>query len=55
MNPEVAERSAQLEGMVGGRRINERGLGEGFASQNQNAIHNAGDMRQFSGINALFS
>ena len=55
MNPEVAERAAQLEGMAGGRRTNERGLGEGFAPHNENGIHNAGDMRQFSGISALFS
>lgn len=55
MNPEVAERAAQLEGMVGGRRINERGLGEGFAPQNETGIHNVGDIRQFSGTSALFS
>jgi hypothetical protein len=55
MNPETVERTAQLEGMVGGRRINERGLGEGFAPQNENRIHNVGDMRQFSGTNTLFS
>jgi hypothetical protein len=55
MNPDAADRAAKLEGMAGGRRTNERGLGEGFASHNENGIHNAGDMRQFSGISALFS
>ena len=54
-NPEVAERAAQLKDMVGGRRINERGLGEGFASQDEMGIHNVGDIRQFSGTSALFS
>lgn len=53
MNPEAEERSSQLEGMVGGRRITERGLGDGIA--NGNSIQNVGDMRQFSGTSALFS
>jgi hypothetical protein len=57
MNPAAAERSAQLEGMVGGRRINEQGcgLGKGFVAQNESGIHNVGDMRQFSGTSTLFS
>jgi hypothetical protein len=47
--------NAQLEGMACGRRMNERGLGEGFAPQDGNGIQNVGDMRQFSGETALFS
>jgi hypothetical protein len=53
MNPEAQERSSQLEGMVGGRRINERGLGDGFPPMN--GIQDVGDIRQFSGTNTLFS
>jgi hypothetical protein len=53
MNPEAEDRSNQLEGMVGGRRTNERGLGDGFG--NGNGILDVGDIRQFSGTRALFS
>jgi hypothetical protein len=53
MNPEAQERVSQLEGMVGGRRTNERGLGDGFPQMN--GIQDIGDIRQFSGTNALFS
>jgi len=52
-NPEAEERASQLEGMVGGRRINEVGLGNGFAQGS--GIQDVGDIRQFSGRNALFS
>lgn len=53
MNPEAEERATQLEGMVGGRRTNERGLGEGIG--NGDGIQHVGDIRQFSGTSALFS
>lgn len=55
MNPETEDRSKQLEGMVGGRRTNERGLGDGFGNGNGNGILDVGDIRQFSGTRALFS
>jgi hypothetical protein len=42
-----------LEGMAGGRRDNERGLGEGFGSAG--GVEGVGDIRQFSGTIALFS
>jgi hypothetical protein len=41
-----------LEGMVGGRRDNERGLGN---AGSDGGIQNVGDLRQFSGTTALFS
>jgi hypothetical protein len=41
-----------LEGMVGGRRDNERGLGN---AGSDDGIQNVGDLRQFSGTTALFS
>lgn len=55
MNPEASERATALEGMAGGRRTNERGLGEGFASYNGGELHNVGNMREFSGTNTFFS
>jgi hypothetical protein len=39
--------------MVGGRRDNERGLGEGFGGAG--GIQGVGDIRQFSGTTTLFS
>jgi hypothetical protein len=53
MNPEAEERASQLEGMVGGRRTTERGLGDGIG--NGTGILDVGDIRQFSGTSALFS
>jgi hypothetical protein len=55
MNPEAEERATKLEGMVGGRRMNERGLGNGFDNRNGSSIQDVGDIRQFSGTAALFS
>ena len=53
-----SSRNPALEGMVGGRRDNERGLGEGFAGGGGGGgggIQDVGDIRQFSGTNVLFS
>ena len=47
-----ANTNPALEGMVGGRRDNERGLGAGGDG---GGIQNVGDLRQFSGTTALFS
>jgi hypothetical protein len=49
-----ANTNPALEGMVGGRRNNERGLGAG-AGGDASGIQNVGDIRQFSGTTALFS
>jgi len=53
-----ANRNPALEGMAGGRRTTERGLGvNGFGTgtgSSESKIHNIGDFRQFSGA-ALFS
>jgi hypothetical protein len=46
-----ANTNPALEGMVGGRRDNERGLG----AADNSGIQNVGDLRQFSGTTALFS
>jgi hypothetical protein len=45
-----------LEGMVGGRRNNERGLGSGGTNNadDNGGIQSVGDIRQFSGISSLF-
>ena len=48
-----ANTNPALEGMVGGRRNTERGLGAG--SGESGGIVNVGDLRQFSGTTALFS
>jgi len=53
-NVHPLHRNPTLEGMVGGRRDNERGLG-GATSGYQTSIQDVGDIRQFSGTNALFS
>jgi hypothetical protein len=55
-----SHRNPELEGMVGGIRNTERGLGSGDNGDNGdngsgNGIQSVGDMRQFSGTNALFS
>jgi len=44
-----------VEGMVGGRRVTERGLGYGSRSSGTDGVLEVGDIRQFSGTNALFS
>jgi hypothetical protein len=46
-----SQRNPELEGMAGGVRNTERGLGSGSGGD----IQSVGDMRQFSGTNALFS
>lgn len=58
-------RNPVLEGMVGDRRVTERGMGvNGFGGMNSGGnngngqdggIQNIGDLRQFSGASALFS
>ena len=51
-----SNRNPALEGMVGGRRDNERGLGEGFGGAGgAGGVQGVGDIRQFSGTTALFS
>ena len=48
-----SQRNPELEGMAGGVRNTERGLGSGGSGGSD--IQSVGDMRQFSGTNALFS
>lgn len=53
-----SHRNPELEGMVGGVRNTERGLGSGSGGSGGSGgsdIQSVGDMRQFSGTNALFS
>jgi hypothetical protein len=50
-----SNRNPAVEGMVGGRRDNERGLGGGGGGGSSDGIQDVGDIRQFSGTNALFS
>ena len=51
-----SNRNPALEGMVGGRRDNERGLGEGFGGAGgAGGVQGVGDIRQFSGTTTLFS
>jgi len=48
-----SNRNPAVEGMAGGRRDNEHGLGEGIGGDR--GIQGVGDIRQFSGTNTLFS
>ena len=53
-----ANLNPELGGMIGGRRVTERGLGDASASgggDGASGIMDIGDMRQFSGTSALFS
>jgi hypothetical protein len=54
-NVHPSHRNPTLEGMVGGTRDNERGLGLGITTSSQSNIQDVGDIRQFSGRNVLFS